>query len=176
MIKDLLPILYSEKEVEKVFSPPPIALCRSARKIKDCIVRSKLYPVERSVVCRGCGGFWCQFCENIKVTDTFTSFTTKNTYKLNHSFDCNDKCLIYLFKCKICGKQYTSTTTDHFRSRWNNCKFEARKAESGNRQNFKQKILQSHFLQPDKKGFLKDVEVRLIEKKQGSDPSKGELY
>ena len=36
-------------------------------------------------------------------------------------------------------------------------------------------ILQSHFLQLDKKGFLKDVEVRLIEKTQCSNPSKGEL-
>ena len=36
----------------------------------------------------------------------------------------------------------------------------------------KQKILQSHFLQPDHKGFLKDVEVRLIDEAQGSDPTK----
>ena len=53
---------------------------RSDRKIKDYIVRSKLYPVERSAVgCRGCGRSRCQVCENIKVTDTFTSFTTKGT-------------------------------------------------------------------------------------------------
>ena len=94
LIKDLLPFLYSDDEVEKVFSPPPIASYRSAKKIKDYIVRSKLYPVERSVGCRGCVGSRCQVCENIKVTDTCTSFITKNKYKINHSFDCNDKCLI----------------------------------------------------------------------------------
>ena len=47
---------------------------------------------------------------------------------------------------------------------------EARKAENGDMENVKQKFLQSHFLQDDRKGFLEDVEVRLIDKAQGSDP------
>ena len=55
LIKDLLTFLYSDEEVEKVFSPPPIASYSIVRKIKDYIVRSKLYPVERCVGCRGCG-------------------------------------------------------------------------------------------------------------------------
>ena len=46
LIKDLLPFLSSDEEVEKVFSPPPIASYRSARKIKDYIFRYKLYSVE----------------------------------------------------------------------------------------------------------------------------------
>ena len=75
LIKDLIPLIYSDEEVGKVFLP--IASYRSARKIKDYIVRSKLYPVERSVGCPGCGVSRCQICANIKVTDTFTSFTTK---------------------------------------------------------------------------------------------------
>ena len=54
MIMDLLPFLYTDGEVQKVFSPPPIVSYRSARKIKDYIVRSK-YLVERKVGCRGCG-------------------------------------------------------------------------------------------------------------------------
>ena len=84
--------------------------------------------------------------------------------------------MIYLFNCKTCGKECTGKTTDHFRSRWNNYKSEARKAESGSMENVKQKFLQGHFLQPDHKGFLKDLEVRLTDKTQGSDPSKREFY
>ena len=38
-------------------------------------------------------------------------------------------------------------------------------------ENVKQKFLQNHFLQPDHKGLLKEVEVRLIDKTQGSDPT-----
>ena len=111
------------------------------------------------------------------ITEEFTSFTTKKIYEINHSFDCNDKCLIYLFSCKSCGKQYVAnTTTNHFRSRWNNYKSDIRKAESGDMENVKQKFLQSHFLQRDHQGFLKDVEVRLIDKTQASDPTKREFY
>ena len=42
--------------------------------------------------------------------------------------------------------------------------------------NVKQKFLQSNFLQPDHKGFLKDAEVRLIDKTQGFDLTKREFY
>ena len=79
MIRDLLPFLYSDGEVQKVFSPPPIVSYRSARKIKDYIVRSKLYPVERKVGYQGCGSSRCQVCKGISITEEFTSFTTKKT-------------------------------------------------------------------------------------------------
>ena len=51
LIMDLLPFLYSDGEVQKVFSPPPIVSYSSARNIKDYIVRSKFYLVERKVGC-----------------------------------------------------------------------------------------------------------------------------
>ena len=42
-------------------------------------------------------------------------------------------------------------TTDRFRYRWNNYKMEVRKAEGGDMENFKQKFLQSRFLQDDQR-------------------------
>ena len=48
---------------------------------------------------------------------------------------------------------------------------EVRKAESDNMENVKLKYLQSYFLQKDDQGFLKDVDVRLIDKTQASDPT-----
>ena len=42
-------------------------------------------------------------------------------------------------------------------------------------ENVKQRFLQSHYLQPDYKVFLKNKEVRLIDKAQGPDPTKREL-
>ena len=42
--------------------------------------------------------------------------------------------------------------------------------------NVKQKFLLSHFLQRDHQGFLKNVEVRLIDKTQASNPTKREFY
>ena len=42
---------------------------------------------------------------------------------------------------------------------------EAKKAENGDMENVKQEFLQSHFLQDDRKGFLEDVDVKLIDKR-----------
>ena len=79
LIRDFLAFLYSNGEVQKVFSPPPIVSYRSVRKIKDYLVRSKLYPVERKVVCQRCGSFRCQVCKSVSITEELTSFTTKKT-------------------------------------------------------------------------------------------------
>ena len=43
-------------------------------------------------------------------------------------------------------------------------------------ENVKQKFSQSHFLQRDHQGFLKDIEVRLTDQTQASDPTKREFY
>ena len=67
-------------------------------------------------------------------------------------------------------------TTDCSKYRWYNYKMEARKAENSDIENVKQKSLQSYFLQDDHKSFLEDVEVRLIDKTQGSHPNKQEYY
>ena len=88
--------------------------CRSARKIKDYIDRYKSYPLERNV---GCENGRYQVCKNVKVSDAIDGFTTKKRYKINHNFDRNDKCLIYLLICRTCSKQYTGKTTDRFRYR-----------------------------------------------------------
>ena len=78
--------------------------------------------------------------------------------------------------CKSCGKQYVGYATDHFRSRWNNYESDVRKAESGDLEIVKQKFLQSHFLPRDHQGFLKYVEVQLIDKTQASNPTNREFY
>ena len=104
LIKKLQLFLYSDSEVKRVLSPAPIVSYRSAKKIKDYIVRSKLYPIETKVGSFRCGNSRCQVCTKIQVTDNFCSFVTKSEYKINHNFNCYRKCLIYLLSCKICGK------------------------------------------------------------------------
>ena len=117
LIKNLQLLLYSDSEVQRVFSPAAIVSYRSARKIKDYIVRSKLYSTERRDGSFRCGKLRCQLCTSIQVTDTFCNFATKSSYKINHNFNSNSKCLIYLLSYKACSKQYTGKTTDKFRSR-----------------------------------------------------------
>ena len=170
LIKDLLPFRYRDKEVQ-VFSPTPIAY-KSARKIKDNNVRSKLYLVGGNAGCQGCGGSMCQVCANIKVNGIHSFYHKKHVRSIIVLIVMINVYLIYLFNSRTCGKQYTGKTTNHFRSRWNKYKSEARKAESGNIENVKHKYLQSHFSQPDHK----DLEVRLIDKTESSDPTKREFY
>ena len=61
-------------------------------------------------------------CNNIGETETFSSTVTGEIYKINNHLCCDDKCLMYLLTCKVCGKKYTGKTVDKFRSRWNNYK------------------------------------------------------
>ena len=176
LIKNLQLFLYSDSEVRRVFSPSSLVSYRSARKVKDYIVRSKLYAIEREVGSYRYGNSGCQVCTSVQVTDTFSSFVTKSSYKINHNFNCNNKCLIYLLSCKTCGEQYTGKTVGKFRSRWNNYKTDARKAASGSIESCKQQFLQNHSLQDDHHGSLKDVEVTSFDKTQASDSTTREYY
>ena len=73
-----------------------------------------------------------------------------------------------------CSKKQVDNT-DHFKNRWNNYKTNGGKAESGNMENFKHSICKVTF-KSNRKGFLKDSEVWLIDKAQDFDPAKREFY
>ena len=76
---------------------------------------------------------------------------------------------------KTRGKQCIGNATDHFRSRWNNHKSDAKNLENGNMENVKQKYLENLFLQRDHQSFSEEEKVRLTDKMQVSDPTKKEL-
>ena len=46
-------------------------------------------------------------CISVYGISAFTSSLTPEIYKMNHQFNCNDKCLIYLITCKQCLKQHS---------------------------------------------------------------------
>ena len=116
IIKKHIKHLYTDPEVR----PLPFVSFRFVRNLRNHLVRSKLYPQERKIGSSKCNSPRCPTCYNTEECDTFTSHITKETFKINHNFNCNIKCLIYLFACKVCGKQYVESTTDKFRYRWNN--------------------------------------------------------
>ena len=104
-------------------------------------------------------------CKYITETNTLTSSVTGETYKINHRLDCNDKCLVYLFTCNKCKKQYTGQTTDNFRGRWNkSLKVEVLKGEN------------KYFESEGHTEILDDVSITLIDKTDGSNPTKRENY
>ena len=93
-------------QVKKVLSPKPMISFRSARKMSSYLVRTKLYPEERTKGSFKCGSKPCEVCLYVNETSTFASTVTGETYIINHKFNCNDKCLIYLLTCNCCKKQY----------------------------------------------------------------------
>ena len=99
VIFKFLDLLYMEKDVKRVFTPKRMISFRSARKLSSYLVRAKLYPTERTVGSFKCGGKSCEVCININETSTFTSTVTEETYIINHRFDCNERCLVYLSTC-----------------------------------------------------------------------------
>ena len=106
-MKKLEHLLHLDEFVKRVFYPPPIVSYHSARKLSNYLVCAKLYHLVRKIGSYKCGNLRWLVCNNIEETDTFTSTTTGESFKINHHLCCNNKCLIYLLTCKVSKKQYT---------------------------------------------------------------------
>ena len=111
-------------------------------------------------------------CNNTGSTDLFSSTVTGETYKINHYFNCDSKCLVYLITCCAFELKYTGQTCNVFQK----CNYRcyARKAERG--EECKQKYLYEHYLQDDHHGVLNDAQVTLIDKTQTSYPTKRNYF
>ena len=167
IIKKHIKHLYADPEVRSVFTPLSIASFRSVRNLRSHLVRSKLYPQDRKIGSSKCNSPRCLTCNKIKEYDTFTSHVIKETFKINQHFTCNSKCLIYLFSCKVYGKQYVGSTTDKFRYNHKNCQRKAEREED-----HMQKCLHDHFFSGDHDGLLNNVEITLIDKTDPSNPER----
>ena len=85
----------------------------STRKLSSYLVRAKLYPL-LDIGSYNCGKKRCQICQSVVETDSFTSTSTGKTYKINHQFNCTDKCLIDLYlRGQSCLQQHIF---EHFNS------------------------------------------------------------
>ena len=174
VLRKNLNILCMDEEVKKVFYPGPMVSFRSARKVSSYLVRAKVYHLERTVGSFKCKKSRCQVCLDVNGTDSFTSTVTKKIYKINHKFNCSDKCLIYLLICKKFLIQYVGKTVDEFRYRWNNDKNNSRNYDCN--QPCMQRHLYEHYSSAGHCGFLEHFSIILIDKIDPSDPLKREDY
>ena len=124
--KNLYPHNMNQK-VKEVFSSQPMVSSRSASKLSSYIVRVKLYPLSRRVGSYKYCCNRCQVCRSVTETDMLICNNNRGSYKINHSFDSNGKCLMYLLTCNCCQKQCVGQTVDIFRNRWNSCEDNVRK-------------------------------------------------
>ena len=72
--------LYASPEVKSVFTHLPFVSFRSVRNLRSHLVRSKLYPQERTVGSFKCNNPRCLTCKNVQECDTFTSHVTKEAF------------------------------------------------------------------------------------------------
>ena len=86
----------NSRQPTTTFTSEPMISYRSARKLSSYLVRAKLYPIERKVRSCKCNDKRCEACKNVLETDTFACSNDQTTYKINHKFDWNEKCLVYL--------------------------------------------------------------------------------
>ena len=151
VINKHLHLLYMNDEVKKASTPGPIVSFWGALKLSGYLVRAKLYPLERLVGLVKCNGKRCQVCMNVTESNIFSSSVDKEEYFINHSFHCNDKCIIYLLTCNKCKMQYVDKTVDDFCLQWNNYKDNNRKYLSKAENNF--------FQAPDKMFSLTKISL-----------------
>ena len=162
VILKFLELLYMDNEVKRVFTSRLLISFRSGRKLSSYLVRAKLYPTERTVASYKCSGKRCEICINVNETSTFTSTVTGETYIINHRFDCNERCLVYLLTCNKCnlGRLLTSFGQD----------------ETITKVTCMQQHLFNHFCTSGHCGFLENVSLTFIDKTYPSDPLKREYY
>ena len=84
----------------------------------------------------------CQVYDFICDTDTFSTKACGETFKIQSGIlNCNSQKVVYLLKCRICGKTlYVGKTKTKFRARFNNYK----SADISYRKNRKVSQLQFH--------------------------------
>ena len=105
IIKDNLYLLYMTDEVKKTFKPSPIISFRCFHKISSYKVTAKLHQLKKTVGSYKCSKKRCEMCDVISEIDAFWSIVTGENFNINHKFNCNDKCLVYLVTCTVCIKQ-----------------------------------------------------------------------
>ena len=107
---------------------------------------------------------------NIVEALIFSSTVYVDTFKINHSLNCDDKYLNYLVNYKQGIKQYTGETTDQFCNRWNNYKGNATKFDR--KKPYMLEHIYKYFGSEGHKDFLNEASVTFIDETDQKDTKK----
>ena len=93
---------------------------------------------------------------------SFKCSVSGREYYVNNNFTCDSSGVVYLLRCKVCGKQYVGSTSTSFRARFNNYKSASMKFSGGVL--VPQAELFRHFTEAGHHGFLVDVSFMIIDR------------
>ena len=99
---------------------PPLVSSRSATKLEDYIVISKLCPLERNVVSGGVEMVYVKSVRTWRFLIHLTVLLLNKVIKSTINLAAIISASFALLAVKYADKQYTDKTTDHLRYRWNN--------------------------------------------------------
>ena len=74
---------------KKAFTSKQMISYRSSHKLNSYLIRTELYPINRTVGCYKYGSKRCEVHKYVTETHTFTSNDKWKTFKINHCFECN---------------------------------------------------------------------------------------
>ena len=153
--------LNSQRLTAVLPTSPWLAFCKP-KTLKDHLFRSKLKTTNEKPGVTTCGRKNCEICHILYQGDTFESSNTGKQYKINCSFNCNSRNVVYLLTFKICEKQYVGSTATKFRRRFNQYKSNIYLYWKGQR-GFMQESLIKHFFSNKHNGSHKDIKMRIID-------------
>ena len=107
IIRNHLPILYSNQQMLDIFPQNTISVTYKRNKNLREILSPSLFPrTSKHNECsiKECNRK-CDICKNFLVASPdFTCFATKRKYKIRGILKCDSRNVIYLISCKCCGK------------------------------------------------------------------------
>ena len=163
-----------DNELQLIFQRPPMVAFRNPKTLRNILVRAKLPVQSRIKGSFKCNGPRCTICRRVVETDSFTSFATGETFKINFELNCNSCCIIYLLECMVCWKQLVGECTTAWRDRWHVYTSDSRKAMEG--KNHMQKEVHAHFRLPGHTSLENDVRIIFIDKTDSMFPKKREKF
>ena len=83
--------------LKKLLPDTPRLSFRRAKNLKDILVRAKIQSIEegsKGMFC--CGKARCKICKFVETGFIFTGNVEKQSFHINHSFDCDSQGVVYL--------------------------------------------------------------------------------
>lgn len=111
-------ILRLSPKLGRIFQEPPRVIYRQPPNLKSLLVRAKVpRPTEAGVGTFRLHQRNCVTCQVLKVSNSFTSFSSGRTFKILGSYTCTTVGVVYMIGCNDCGKQYVGETGGELRQR-----------------------------------------------------------
>jgi hypothetical protein len=106
----------ADENTRNVFTTPPLVVFRRDKNLQDLLVHTKLSHNNNSETgTKPCGRRNCQTCKHTLVTSTI--ICPKMTLKVNGSFTCNSRGVVYAIVCTRCQLVYIGNTGRSLKAR-----------------------------------------------------------